>query len=416
MGKSVLVIGGGIVGLSCAYYLQKEGHAVTVIDKSAMEGGASYVNAGYLTPSHIIPLASPGMMAKGIKWMFNSSSPFYMRPRLDPDFIRWAWAFNRSSTKSNVEKAIPLIKDINLLSKDLYSDLHDSGELGDFQLEKKGLLMLYKTDKEGMHEKEVARRAADEGLEVTELTRKELDVLQPNLSSDINGAVHYLCDAHTSPNEIMEKLKDYLEKKGVGIHKNEPVIKLEHQGNKITGVITDLNSYTADEVVLSSGSWTSELLKELGVRLLLEPGKGYRINVERPLGIKLPAILMEAKVAVTPMRQFTRFAGTMELSGINHTIRKERVAAIARAAEGYYPEIRISQEEKNAAQCGLRPVSPDGLPYIGRISGFKNLTVATGHAMMGWSLGPATGKLVTEIICEQPLSMSLQGFHPERQF
>ncbi|MEY8019799.1 NAD(P)/FAD-dependent oxidoreductase [Muriicola sp. SD30] len=416
MSKSILIVGGGIIGLSCAYFLQKKGHEVTVIDKSNMDGGASYVNAGYLTPSHIIPLASPGMMAKGIKWMFNSSSPFYMKPRLNSDFIRWAWAFNKSSTRAHVEKAIPLIKDINLLSKELYTAMHESGEMGAFQLEKKGLLMLYKTRKECLHEKEVARRAADEGLEVAELTRPELDKLQPNLSPDIDGAVHYLCDAHTSPNEIMDRLKMYLRVQGVVIKSNERVIGFSQSAKQITKTITDKASYTTDEVVMAGGSWTSALLKNLGIRMLLQPGKGYRINVKRDIGVLLPAILMEAKVAVTPMTHFTRFAGTMEFSGINSFIRKERVNAIARAAEEYYPTIRITEEERGAAQCGLRPVSPDGLPYIGRTSGFTNLTVATGHAMMGWSLGPATGKLVSELISEQPLSMPLDSFHPDRTF
>ncbi len=416
MGKSILIIGGGIVGLSCAYFLQKEGNQVTVIDKSAMDGGASYVNAGYLTPSHIIPLASPGMMAKGLKWMFNSSSPFYMKPRLDPDFIKWAWAFNRSSTIANVEKAIPLIKDINLLSKDLYTAMHDSGELGDFQLEKKGLLMLYKTQKEAKHEKEVARRAADEGLEVTELTREALDALQPNLNKDIEGAVYYKCDAHTSPNEIMAQLKAYLIKTGVNIQTKEAVQSFEINNLSITKVITSDANYSPDEIVLAAGSWTSALSRSLGLHLLMEPGKGYRINVKRPLGVRLPAILMEAKVAVTPMRDFTRFAGTMELSGINTIIRKERVHAIADAAMGYYDNIEFNADEIEEAQCGLRPVSPDGLPYIGRVSKINNLTIATGHAMMGWSLGPATGKLVTEIISEKPLSMPIEGFHPERRF
>ena len=137
MGKKIIVIGGGIVGLSTAYYLLKEGHEVTVIDKGAIDSGASFVNAGYLTPSHVIPLAAPGMMAKGLKWMFNSSSPFYMKPRLDPDFLKWAWYFNRSSTSAKVKAAIPVIRDINLLSKDLYTDLHDSRILGDFQLDKR---------------------------------------------------------------------------------------------------------------------------------------------------------------------------------------------------------------------------------------------------------------------------------------
>lgn len=411
-----MVIGGGIVGLSCAYYLMKEGHAVTVIDKSDMIAGASYVNAGYLTPSHIIPLASPGMMAKGIKYMFNSSSPFYMKPRIDLDFIKWAWHFNRSSTKANVEKAIPLIKDINLLSKELYIDMHNSGEMGKFQLEKKGLLMLYKTKKEGDHEKEVARRAADEGLEVKELSRQALDALQPHLSRDILGAVHYECDAHTTPSEIMTRLKEYLVAKGVQLKKKEAVQHFASNGSKITSVLTDKDKYHPDEVVLASGSWTQQLGKSLNLNLSLQPGKGYRINVHRPLGIVLPAVLMEAKVAVTPMQGFTRFAGTMELSGINHTIRKERVRAIGKAAGNYYETAQIHEAEMEEAQCGLRPVTPDGLPYIGRPSGWDNLTIATGHAMMGWSLGPATGKLISEIISEKKLSMDISGFHPERRF
>lgn len=416
MGKKVVVIGGGIVGLSCAYYLQKDGHQVTVIDKSDMKAGASYVNAGYLTPSHIIPLASPGMMAKGIKWMFNSSSPFYMKPRMDMDFIKWAWHFNTSSTKKNVERAIPLIKDINLLSKDLYTQWHRSGELGDFQLEKKGLLMLYKNPKEGQHEREVMIRAIDEGLEARELSLEELSGLQPNLNKEIQGAIHYQCDAHTSPGEIMKRLIEYLKEKGVTIKSGTEVTDFNFEGDVLQGVITSDNTFTADEVVLASGSWTQNLSKKLGLNISVQPGKGYRINVHRPTPVTLPAVLMEAKVAVTPMRGFTRFAGTMELSGINHKIRQERVRAIAKAAANYYNGLTINNEEISQARCGLRPVSPDGLPYIGRTSKWSNLSIATGHAMMGWSLGPATGKLIAEIIAQKPASMALDGFNPERRF
>ncbi len=414
--KKVIVIGGGIVGLSTAYYLHREGHEVVVLDKSDLSGGASYVNAGYLTPSHIIPLASPGMMAKGIKWMFNSSSPFYMKPRLDPDFLKWAWYFHRSSTKAKVDKAIPLIKDLNLLSKELFTDWKDQGELGEFQLEKKGLLMLYKTRKEEEHEREVAQRASDLGLEVTELTAQEVNRIQPNLSPDIRGAVHYLCDAHSSPPEIMGNLKNYLIKQGVKLIPGETVTSFDINSQKIAKVNTIENSYSADEVVLASGSWSQELAKKLGVDLPIQPGKGYRIDVHRDVDIKLPAILMETKVAVTPMKGFTRFAGTMELSGINHKIRKERVSAIARAAETYYTNLSITEAERSQAQCGLRPVSPDGLPYIGRTTKYPNFYVASGHAMMGWSMGPATGKLICELISEQSTSMPLQGFEPERRF
>lgn len=414
--KTIIIIGGGIVGLSSAYYLQKEGYEVMVIDKSDMSAGASYVNAGYLTPSHIIPLASPGMMVKGIKWMFNRSSPFYMKPRLNSDFLKWAWYFNKSATRSHVEKAIPLIKDINLLSKDLYTEMHNSGELGDFQLEKKGLLMLYKTVKEREHERIVARRAADEGLAVRELNAEELAKVEPGLSKDILGAVHYECDAHTSPQEIMAKLKTYLIDQGVLLKTKEEVLDFEISKGKINAIHTSKGTYKTDEVVFAAGSWSQDLSKKLGIKLSIQPGKGYRINVNRETPVQLPAVLMEAKVAVTPMRGFTRFAGTMEFSGINHRIRAERVAAIAKAAEEFYPGLQISETEKKNAKCGLRPVTPDGLPYIGKTSRYENLTIATGHAMMGWSLGPATGKLVAEIIGGHKLSMDIYGFHPERIF
>ncbi|PCJ96953.1 MAG: amino acid dehydrogenase [Flavobacteriaceae bacterium] len=416
MSKNVTVIGGGIIGLSCAYYLLKEGHQITVIDKSDLKGGASYINAGYLTPSHIIPLASPGMMAKGIKWMFNSSSPFYMKPRLDMDFIKWAWNFNKSSTKANVEKAIPLIKDINLLSKELYTDLYNSKDLGDFHFDKKGLLMLYKTKKEGKHEKEVAKRAKNIGLEVKELTLNELNILQPNLSKELLGAVHYQCDAHTTPPEFMGKLETYLREQGVLFKTNEEVLDFNLSNESVKEVVTNKGTYPLEELVLASGSWSQKLAKKLSLTISVQAGKGYRINVNRTTPIKLPAVLLEAKVAVTPMKGFTRFAGTMEFSGIDNTIRKERVAAIGNAASAYYEDFKITPQEKAAAQFGYRPVSPDGLPYIGRTSKYKNLSIATGHAMMGWSLGPATGKLISEIITNKKPSMRIDGFHPERKF
>tara|TARA_R110000765_G_scaffold86113_3_gene165765 strand:+ start:4382 stop:5632 length:1251 start_codon:yes stop_codon:yes gene_type:complete len=416
MGKDVLIIGGGIVGLCSAYFLQKEGHKVTVLDKSDITSGASFVNAGYITPSHIIPLASPGMISKGIKWMFNSSSPFYMQPRWDTDFFKWSWYFHKSSTKEKVDLAIPLIKDINIISRDLFTSIKNSGDLGDFQLERKGLLMLYKTDKEGEHEMQVAKKASYLGLEVSSLNKKELDTLQPNVTMNVKGAIHYECDGHTTPTEFMKKMLEYLKRSGVIIKTNEEVIDLSTENGRIIKVTTNKNYYSPGEVVLAAGSWSDNLSKKLNIKLPIQAGKGYRINVPRPTGITIPAILMEAKVAVTPMAEYTRFAGTMEFSGINDVIRKQRVEAIANATTEFYPEIKISEAEKLDAKSGLRPVSPDGLPYIGKSSSLKNLTVATGHAMMGWSLGPVTGKLVSEIISDKKTSMDINGFSPNRRF
>ncbi|PHQ59938.1 MAG: amino acid dehydrogenase [Maribacter sp.] len=416
MGKSILIIGGGIVGLCSAYFLQKEGHQVTLVDKSNITSGASFVNAGFITPSHIIPLAAPGMIAQGVKWMFDSTSPFYIKPRFDIDFFRWAWYFHKSSTKAKVEKAIPIIKDINLLSRGLFEAMKSSGELGDFHLERRGLLMLYKTDAAYRHELEVAKKAGFLGLEVSELNKSELHKIEPNVKIDAEGAIHYECDAHTTPTEFMPKLLKYLKSVGVVIRTEEEVVDLSVRNGKIDHITTTKNKYTADELVLAAGSWSGILSKKLHIKLPMQAGKGYRIDVARSTGISLPAILLEAKMAVTPMQGFTRFAGTMEFSGINAVIRKERVLALANGAAKFYPELKITEEEIAEAKTGMRPVSPDGLPYIGRCKSVKNLTYATGHAMMGWSLGPATGKLVSEIIDGKRTAMDLSAFDPNRKF
>ena len=414
--KSVVVVGGGIVGLSTAYYLHKAGHTVTVLDKSDITSGASFVNAGYLTPSHIVSLASPGMITQGLKYMFNSSSPFYMKPRLDLDFLRWTLYFKKSSTRAKVEKAMPVIRDINLLSRELYEGIRASGDLGDFNIGDQGLMMVYQTNEAFDHEMEVVKKGAEMGLVGKHLSKEELKKLEPGVDFNAEGAILWECDRHTTPPLIMKRMVEYLQRSGVAIHKNEVVTDLSFSEGRISEVKTANTSYKADEVVFAAGSWTSELSKKLNLKLPLQAGKGYRINVEEPTNITMPAILMEKKIAVTPMEGFTRFAGTMEFSGINHTIRKERVEAIAKGVEHYYRGLQIPEEAKQNAKCGLRPVSPDGLPYIGKPKNIDNLTIATGHAMMGWSLGPATGKLVTEIISGAKTSMDISPFDPLRKF
>lgn len=414
--KHCVIIGGGIVGLSCAYFLNKAGHQVTVIDQGAMDGGASYVNAGYLAPSHIIPLSSPGMMKKGLKWMFNASSPLYIKPRLDTDFLQWAMAFNRSCNPTHVKRAIPAIKDISLLSRELYESIRKDEDFS-FQLEKKGLLMLCQTEKALEAEAKVIDLAKAEDLPCDVLTAGEIKKLMPQTKMDILGGTFYECDYHTTPHEFMEELKILLVKRGVTIRKNEMVLDFAITGEKVTHVKTERQDVIkADEFVLAAGSWTPLLAKKLGLKILLQAGKGYRINTTTSTGITLPAILAEAKVAVTPMNGFTRFAGTMEIAGINQKINHVRVEAIARAATRYFPEVSLTAKEKQEAQSGLRPVTPDGLPYIGRTSKCKNLTFATGHAMMGWSLGPATGLLVSEVIDDKKPSLNLSLYMPERKF
>ena len=415
MSKEVVIIGGGIIGLCSAYYLQKEGCAVTIIDQSDMTKGASFVNAGYITPSHIIPLAAPGMITKGLKWMFDTASPFYVKPRLDKDFLQWAWAFKKSATALRVEKAIPIIKEINILGRTLYEEIKQSGDFN-FHYERKGLLMLYKTDKAGEEEWEVGQRAIKEGLNVNHITAEEVKKMEPDAAIDCKGAVYFDSDAHMTPKEFMAEMVSYLKEKGVTFYTHEKVQDLVISTDAIKEVMTTKRILKADEVLIAAGSWSPLLTRKLGVKIPIQAGKGYRINTVRETGITIPALLVEAKVAVTPMNGFTRFAGTMELAGFNDNINPKRVKAISNSVSNYYQGLSLTKEEEATADFGLRPCSPDGLPYIGRTHKYKNLIIASGHAMMGWSLGPPTGKLVSEIISDKKLSLDIKPFHPDRKF
>lgn len=413
--KKVIIIGGGIIGLCSAYYLQKEGHQVVVIDQSDMNHGASYVNAGYICPSHILPLAAPGVMKKGLQWMFNPSSPLFIKPSLKAEFLRWGWAFYKSCSSQNVARGIPAIKNIALLGQELYDELSKDDHFS-FHLEQKGLLMICQTEKMLQEELRIANLAKKEGLSVEELSYDHLQNLFPDTVINALGAVRYHGDWHTTPATFMTTMKSYLQKNGVQLLTHTKITDITIAQGKIRELQSDQEVFTADHFILAAGSWSKLLSKKIGLRLLLEPGKGYCINSKRDLGITVPAILSEAKVAITPMDGFTRFAGTMEIAGINHQINPLRVNAITKAVEQYYPEIELSIEEKRLATCGLRPVSPDGLPYIGTSHKCANLTIATGHAMMGWTMGTATGKLVSEIVSDQKTSIAIDRFHPDRSF
>ncbi|MEM8999602.1 MAG: FAD-dependent oxidoreductase [Bacteroidota bacterium] len=416
MKKQVVIAGGGIVGLCCAYFLQKEGHQVTLIEKSAMPTGASYVNAGYLVPSHIIPLASPGMLSRGLRYLFDPSSPFYIRPRWDIELFRWAWYFKRSATKTKVEHAIPILNESNILSRELFFGIKASGDLGNFHLERKGLLMIYQTEKERDHELKIAEKAKSMGIEVDDLDGSALRKIEPNVAIEALGALHYHSDAHTTPSIFMEQMLNHLKNNGVIISQGEEIQNIVHHKGRITKMTTRKKIYEADEFILATGSWTPTLARQLNLNISLQAGKGYSIDVKKNTGITMPAILMEAKVAVTPMKGFTRFAGTMEFSGVNNTLVGKRVDTIVDSACRFYKDLVFDEFDKTNAKCGLRPVSPDGLPYVGKPRALQNLIVATGHAMMGWSLGPITGKVVSEIISDKKTSLNITAFDPDRKF
>ncbi|MGE0771722.1 MAG: NAD(P)/FAD-dependent oxidoreductase [Cyclobacteriaceae bacterium] len=414
MGQKVGIIGGGIIGLSCAYYLQQSGHGVTIIDKGDLTDGCSMGNAGMVVPSHIIPLASPGMIRKGIRWMFNPRSPFYVRPRFSGDLIRWGYLFYRHATTEHVERAIPALKELSLFSKSLYQQW--SKELPfDFGYHERGLLMLYRTKEAGHEEEATARIASQHGLVAKVLSAGEVQELEPHVKVSVKGGVFFPGDAHLTPQKLTTGLIQYLENQGVKFMLGETVVNVVLKEKEIRLVKTTHHEFDFDLVVVATGSWSGEFCKLFGLSLPMQAGKGYSFTVDRPNdNVNIPSILLEDRVAVTPMGKTLRFGGTMEITGVNHSINMKRVEGIVNAIPRYYPKLELAMPDKQSVWHGLRPCSPDGLPYIGRVGRFKNLILATGHSMMGLSLAPGTGKLVAQLVNTERPAVPLVPFAADR--
>ncbi len=411
--KNVAIIGGGIIGLSSAYYLMKSGHRVTVFDEGNFSDNCSIGNAGMIVPSHIIPLAAPGMIAKGIRWMFNSRSPFYVKPRLKGNLIRWGMKFYSFSNAAHVERSIPVLKEISLLSKSLYQKLAAAGEF-DFGYHERGLLMLYQTAETEHEEKEAARIANKNGIIAQILTLDQIQNLE-SVRVSARGGVYFPGDAHLTPQLLMANLVNYLKSNGVTMHGNTSVKDFTTSGHGIVAITTGNGSEVFDEYVLATGAWSGVQAAKLNLDLPMQGGKGYSFNLtDVNQNINIPTLLLEGRVAVTPMGNNLRFGGTMEINGTDRSINMNRVRGIVDTIPKYYPDMKVGVPEVKNVWNGLRPCSPDGLPYIGRSKQFNNLTIATGHSMMGLSLGPATGLLVSEIIDEKPTTMDITPFLPER--
>jgi D-amino-acid dehydrogenase len=410
--KSIGIIGGGIVGLSSAYYLVAAGHRVTVIDKSDMSDGCSFGNAGMIVPSHFIPLAAPGMISKGIRWMFDSKSPFYVRPTLKFDLINWGYQFYRHSNNKHVDKSAPALRDLSLLSKSLYSKWQKEFPF-DFGYQERGLMMLYQTRQAEEEERETVHAANKLGIEASVLIGEEVQAMEPDVKVKVRGGVYFPGDTHLTPQALVNGLINYLKDSGVTFVANTEVTDVNISAGLVESVATSAGTLYFDEIVLAAGSWSSGLAEKLGLSLPMQAGKGYSFTIgDVEKNIRIPSILLESRVAVTPMGGSLRFGGTMEIGGINHTINESRVRGIVEAVPKYYPEMSVQYPSK--IWHGLRPCSPDGLPFIGRLGLLENVIIATGHSMMGMSLGPATGKIVSDLVASVKPEVGIEMFDPER--
>ncbi|MSU28426.1 MAG: FAD-dependent oxidoreductase [Pedosphaera sp.] len=413
--KSILIIGGGVIGLCTAYYCAQRGHRVTVLERGPeTRDGCSFGNAGMIVPSHFVPLAAPGMVALGLKWMWNPESPFYIKPRLDFDLFDWAFKFWQASTAAHVNRAAPLLRDLSFASRACFEELAALPG-NDFGLATRGLLMLCKTQHGLDDEAKFAERANQLGVPAQVLDAKQAAELDPAVTMDVAGAVFFPKDAHLTPGRFMATLQSQCEAAGVRFKWNIDVAGFAQQASRLTGVRTARGEFAADEVVICGGSWSPQLARELGLSIPLQAGKGYSLTLTKPPQLpQLCSIFTEARLAVTPMGSSLRIGGTMELAGLNEDINPVRARGIIKSALKYLPKFTEADFDGIQPWRGLRPCSPDGLPYVGRTAKLANLSIATGHAMMGLSLGPITGKLMAQILSGEAPQLDLSLLSPDR--
>jgi D-amino-acid dehydrogenase len=366
-----------------------------------------------IVPSHFIPLAAPGMVKLGLKWMWNPESPFYVKPRVSWDLLSWGMRFWRAANKQHVARCAPLLRDLSLASRACYEELAADGH--EFSLVKKGLLMLCKTQHALDEEGKTAAQARALGIPAEELNARQTAAKDPGVTMDVAGSVYFPKDCHLSPAPFMQSLEDRLTKAGAEFRWSTEVTGFVTRDGRVAAVRTGAGEVEADEIIIAGGSWSPLMAKELGLRLPMQAGKGYSLTVRNPR--QLPAIcsiFTEARVAVTPMDGALRVGGTMEIAGLNERINARRVHGIIKAVPQYYPEFRTGDFDGFPPWSGLRPCSPDGMPYMGRTAKWKNVTLATGHAMMGLSLGPVTGRLIAQVIGGERTEIDLALLSPDR--
>ena len=412
--SNVIILGGGAIGLTTAYYLNRSGFNVTIIDADEpnSETNCSWGNLGMIVPSHIVPLAAPGVIKQGLKWLLDAESPFSIEFKPSLELLSWLLKFRKAANPSHGERGAKLLQELGLRSRKLYLDI---GKKIDIGLETNGILMLCNSESALEEEFKISKMARDLGMEAIDLDQSGVQKIETGMRVDVKGGVHYPLDCNIDPILFMPLMKKHLVQNGVNINYNKPVTEIVVNQNKVESVKSNDKSWLGDYFVLSAGSFSSKLVKQIGLKMPLMSGKGYSYTLELPQKKpSVPAILIEARIASTPMGGKWRFGGTMTVTDSNRLINKKKLNAMARYVKNYYPEYESSWVNGFKPWVGLRPLSADGIPYIGSFKKFPNLIAATGHAMMGISMAPVTGEIVNNIISGQKPNFNLNMLSPDR--
>ena len=413
--RRVIVVGGGVIGVCCAYFLAKTGADVTLVERGEIGGAASFGSAGTIAAGHP-PLNKPGRIRRSVLELLNPKSPLYIPVRWDPGLFRWLWAFRRFCTDQHLSVSMGALAPLGQASLDLFDVLVESEGL-DCDYEHSGYYEICRTRKglaEVTHDAAMMRQY---GYHPREVDPDELREIEPAVLEGAVGGVHFPEAATCDPHRFVVELAARSVRHGARIEMGRGVSEILSTGSDVRGVrLQDGEILDANAVVLATGSYSVGLTKKFGLRLPVQAGKGYHRDLEcadsgeRPVGVA--CVLTETSVFCTPMTGFTRLAGTLEFSGVNHEMRRQRLEQLSAAAEAYLGGMRggVIRSE----WCGLRPCTPDGIPYVGPVPGQSGLFVATGHAMLGLTLGPVTGKLIEGYVLDRRTSLPAGALGLER--
>lgn len=412
--KHILIAGGGVIGLSVAYFSLLKGHRVTLLERGGpAHDSCSLGNAGMVVPSDFEPLAAPGAIAYGLRSMLNPESPFYIRPRLSAELAAWGARFMRACTPEHVRRAAPLLRDLQLASRALYVELAEAFG-NEFGLVQRGLLMLCKLPGTLEKKRRLVAEATHLGVPAELLTPDDVTKLDPGARYDTIGAAYFPKDCHLIPQRFVARMTREVEERGARIVWEAEVTGWDRDGSGVSAARTARGRFEADEFVVCAGAWSGAVARGLGLSLPMQAGKGYSMTLPAPRRLpEVCALGSDHRIAITPMGGALRVGGTMEITGLDESVNPRRVQGIVKSMLQYYPDFREEDFAGVPVWRGLRPVSPDGLPYIGRTR-LARLSVAAGHAMLGLSMGPITGKLMSEVLSDERPSIDIALLAPGR--
>ena len=378
-------------------YLRQAGADVTLIDKGGVGQGCSHANCGYVCPSHVLPLAGPGVLGKTLWTLLQPNSALKVRLRLDPALWSWLWQFARRCNRRDMMESAHALQALLNSSRALYAELMRDA-FREVEWEERGLLFVFRTPAAMEHYAATDRLLREKfDLAAKRYDGAALTSLEPALKPDLAGGWHYELDAHLRPDRLMTSWRALLEARGVEVREQCELLGFQRDGRRVRGVLTSTGAIPAGAVVVAAGAWTPLLNRHLGCRVPIQPGKGYSITMARPARCPaIPMLFEEDRVGVTPMQSGYRLGSTMEFAGYDATLNPARLDLLLRGARRYLHEPEA--EPVTERWWGWRPMVPDGKPIIGRSPALDNVLIAAGHSMLGLSMAPATGKLVAELL------------------